>query len=290
MKTKRRILALFADTHGGHKLGLLNPATVLHDEAEDGTLVPYTPQLTQVQYYLWSLYEQHLEQTFDLAGKSEIVVIHNGDIGQGDKYVEHLVSTRKADQLDIAYYNMKPWLESKNVKTMRLAKGTGAHVFSEGSLTITAARLLQAQYPKKNIKPLYHGLADIDGVEVDYAHHGPYPGNRRWLKGNVARYYLRDLMEDEIASRGRVPDLVVRAHYHEIVTESLTIRSNGNCYTSHLIVLPSYCGLGDHAHRATRSTHKVTNGMAAYEIVDGELNPKPYEFTETVDLRTKEVL
>lgn len=52
---KRVILLVFSDTHGNHKLGLLNPKTVLYDETEEGELIPYTPRLTASQQYLWKL-------------------------------------------------------------------------------------------------------------------------------------------------------------------------------------------------------------------------------------------
>jgi hypothetical protein len=286
----RRVLALFADTHGGHKLGLLNPETQLIEEDEDGNLVPYTPNLTAFQHYLWPLYERHVEEAVEWAGKDEIIVAHVGDECQGDKYTEHQVSTRRADQIDIAVWNMLPWCSVENVETVRLIKGTGSHAMQEGSSTIQVCRVLQGKFPNKDIKAPYHNLLNIDGVGVDLAHHGPYPGSRKWLKGNVARYYLRDFMMEEILAGRKPADLVVRAHYHVPVTETLDVRANGDKYTSHLVVLPSYCGLGDHTRQATRSKHKVTNGMFLYEIIDGELNPKPFELVETQDLRTKEVL
>lgn len=288
-KPKRRIIALFADTHGGHKLGLYNPNTQLLEESPDGDLIPYTPEPTAFQHYLWPLYLSHIEAVVKWAGDDEIVPIHNGDECQGDKYKDHLVSTRMADQPEIAVSNLRPWCELPNVKSMRLLKGTGSHAFSEGSSAIQVCRVLQGLYPDKDIKAPYHNLIDIDGFTIDIAHHGPFPGSRKWLRGNVARYYLRDLMFNEIMAGKKPPDLVVRAHYHNVVTETLDVRGNGTTYTSRLVVLPSYCGLGDYGRRATRSTPKITNGMMAYEIIDGKLS-RVLELTKTLGLRTKEVL
>jgi len=78
-------------------------------------------------------------------------------------------------------------------------------------------------FKNKDIKMCQHGLLDIDGVTIDYAHHGPFPGSRSWLKGNIARYYLRDLMMREIMNGNSPPKLVVRAHYHTPVEEYLKI-------------------------------------------------------------------
>ena len=59
---KRVTFAVLGDTHGGHKLGLLNPDVKLYDEAPDGALVEYTPQPTAAQVELWQLHIHHLDQ------------------------------------------------------------------------------------------------------------------------------------------------------------------------------------------------------------------------------------
>ena len=56
---KRVILAVASDKHGGHKLGLLNPRTILEDEDSKGNLIQWTPDLQSFQQYLWGLHEGH---------------------------------------------------------------------------------------------------------------------------------------------------------------------------------------------------------------------------------------
>jgi hypothetical protein len=131
----------------------------------------------------------------------------------------------------------------------------------------------------------YHGLMDINGVTVDYAHHGPYPGSREWLKGNVARFYLRDLMLRDIQDGKRPPDLVLRAHYHSPAHEYLE-QSN---QASELYVVPSYCGLDDHSTQATQSIDRVTFGMLAIETVDGKIVGR-HKFYHSIDIRKREAL
>jgi hypothetical protein len=282
---KRSILVDLSDTHGGHKLGLMNPAVVIFDEDQFGNQVPHTPELTAWQKYLWDLYLESIEQVASLAGGDEIVVLHNGDLAQGNKYPQQLVSTNLANQIIIAQANLEPWLIIPNVRAMRLTIGTGAHEFGEGAATLLVANVLQGKYPDANIAALYHGLADVDGVSVDYAHHGPFPGSRDWLMGNVAGYYLRDLMIREIKAGRKPPDLVLRAHYHAYVRVIQIIDD----YESMLVVSPSMCALSDHGHQATRSQHQVTNGIVAFEIVDGKIY-KTHKLAKTVDIRTKETI
>lgn len=285
----RRIVADISDTHGGHKAGLLNPDTVLFDENERGDLVPWKPQLMHIQLYLWRCYLDDRDSVVKLAGDDEIILIHNGDLTQGVTYPEHLVSTRRYDQIEIAFNNLIPWLELPNVRTVRIVKGTGVHVLGEGSTEMIVARMLQERYKGKDIEALYHGLLDVDRVSIDAAHHGPFPGSRAWLKGNSARYYLRDLMMAEVMDGNAPPRVVLRAHYHDWIHEYLEVQGQGRTYASDLIITPSYCGVGDHARKSMRSINRQTHGMVALEIVDGEL-AGIHPFKRTLDLRTKERL
>jgi hypothetical protein len=287
---RRVVIGVVSDTHGGHKLGLLNPETTLQQEDESGNLVPWVPKLTDVQEYLWSLYMDHIAEVSAFAGGDKLVLIHNGDATQGTKYQDHLVSTRVADQIVIGVQNLRPWFELADVNWARLTKGTSSHVLGEGSSEILITESLRSLYPNADIGVLYHGLLDVDGVEADYAHHGPYPGSRNWLRGNVARYDVRSYMLDELSS-GRTPArLLLRGHYHQwIPPESLSLEFMGEVYTTTLVMTPSYCGMGAHGHQATRSAFAQTFGMVAIEIVDGKLG-EIRVFKETVDLRTKERL
>ena len=285
--SKRRLVVLLSDTHGGHKLGLLSPETVIYDEDESGNLRPYTPDLMAMQRYLWELYTGHIKSVRELAGRDEIIVVHNGDVTQGLKYPEHLVSTRLSDQVLIGFCNLKPWLELRNVRTVRVVKGTASHVLGEGSSEILIARMLAQAYPNKDVQALYHGLLDVGGVTFDCAHHGPFPGSRNWLKGNVARYYLRSLMLDDVLHGRDPPRVVARAHYHVYVRETLRLEVEGQEHASDLIITPSYCGVGDHGRRVTRSTSLQTHGLVACEVVGGELRDV-HPFKETLDLRTYE--
>jgi len=286
---KRVILAVASDKHGGHRLGLLNPETVLEDEDSKGNLVQWTPKLEPFQKYLWDLHLEHIEKTKELAGKDEIIVFDNGDLTAGNKYPHEQISTRIADQFDIAAYNLRPWLDLPNVKTVRITKGTGAHTFSEGSSEIIVQRMLKERYPKKDIRTIYHGLAKINGVRIDYTHHGPGTGSRNWLKGNNARYYMRSIIEDELDFGNTPPDLIIRGHYHEYIEEYLVKMFRGKRYKVQLNIIPSYCGIDSYARQITRSTYILQHGMVCYEVVDGKILDS-YPLMNTIDIRTKEVL
>lgn len=281
--SERVILVALADTHGGSKYGLLSPEVILYDESPEGDLVAYTPTLSVTQEYFWKLYLSHIQEVKKIAGRDKIVVLHVGDLTQGLKYPQALVSTRIADQLMIAIENMKPWCEMENVTHIRFAVGTASHEFQESTSPIVVSNMLAEKYKSKNIELCQHGLADIAGLSVDYAHHGPSPGIRVWTHGNVARYYLRDIMLGEINHGCAPPELVVRAHYHTPVEEYLKIGK----YKSWLYVLPAYCAPNLHARQVTKSISRMINGLNVYEIVGGEI-VRTHELHSAKDIRTKE--
>ena len=288
-KERRVILVDLSDTHAGSKLALMSPDVKLHDEDEAGNLVKYAPELTASQRHLWNVYQKCINFTSEYAEKDEILVIHNGDLTQGMKYPRALVSTRVSDQVAIAVENLSPWLELPNVKHLRISVGTGAHNLTEGATELLAAQVLKERYPKKSVEVLYHGLLTVNDVVIDYAHHGPYPGSRAWLRGNVARYYLKSLMMDAAMSGKPIPQLVLRAHYHTPlqVTENMTVQ--GQFKEATLLISPSFSMLDDHAHQATRSTDTITNGIYLAELLPRTVN-RIIPYFKTVDIRTQETI
>lgn len=275
-----------SDSHGGHKLGLLNPATEI--ENEHGSY-DY-PELNEAQKYLWDdVYIPGVKETKKLAGTDEIVLIHLGDMTQGNKYPSEQLDTRMSDQIVIAYHNMLPWFKYRNVQKLRVVRGTASHSFGEGSSEILSTKILKERYKKRDIRTLYHGMCNILGLSVDYAHHGPGQSSRKWLEGNTARYYLRDAMYKEILA-GRVPPkLYLRGHYHTFIQEWLRIDGENVKYDSTLMVMPSLALAGDWVRQALRSIYQITNGIVAVEIINGQIH-QTHEFTQTIDIRTKEKL
>ena len=284
--SSRRFVVLLSDTHGGNLHGLMSPKTTYIRFDKDGNEYEYTPKPTDIQEFLHKLYTHHVNQCLDVAGDNDIIVIHNGDIAQGTKHIDDdVMDLNLSHQKRIAEENMRPWLEAPSVSKLRFAEGTQAHEGIGNSMSYMVAQQLQAEYSGKNLKVVQHGLIDVDGFKIEYAHHGPSAGRRIWLKGNEARYYLRDKMTREIQAGRKPPDLYHYAHYHELVIE--TLRVNG--YKSTLIVTPSYSFPGAWTRQAIRSPSEVTNGLIMLEIFEGRLLDE-YEYTERTDIRTRETL
>jgi hypothetical protein len=286
---QRAILAVLSDTHGGHRHGLMNPETTLPEENEKGEIVgDYHPQMTPIQKYLWEIYSKGIAKVKQIAGDDPIYLVVNGDITAGNKYPQLLVSDRISDQFLIAFGDFVPWYQQKP-KAVRFIKGTGAHVFNQGTSEIVVSDMCSKAYPEISTKVMDHGLFTIAGVQIDISHHGPVAGSRNWLKGNEARYYLRSAMMEEIVAEHVPPRLYFRSHYHEEIEETLIVKANGNRYKSTLVITPSFAFIDSHSRQTVKSPARISHGMFAVEIVDGELL-RTIPLTNTIDIRSKEVL
>ena len=282
----RTIVAALADIHCGHKLGLLSPETELWQEDEFGNDELYKPEMTAVQNWLWRNYEKDRTELLEWAAGDRVILLFVGDATWGKKYQKGIITTRTADQIVMAIDIFEPWMD--HISILRLAKGTPSHEFDEGTVPIVMANQLRAEYPKVDISVLSHGLATVDGVLIDYAHHGPSTGIRQWTKGNQLRYYLKSLMNQEIDMGNTPPRIVLRAHYHEAGWETDRIFGK-RFWQSDILIIPAYCGITEFAKQVTKSTYMLACGIWGIEIIDGhvkEIRP----FWRQIDTRRKEEL
>jgi hypothetical protein len=269
------VVVCLSDTHGGYRLGQLSPDAILTDD--------YKPALTASQKYLWELQTNACKFIKRYANGAPITIIHGGDPCHGMKYVTELVTTSPADQIKIAVANWRPLLDMTNVLRVRCATSTEAHSMGESSTDHLVVDVLRNEYPGIDFAISHHGLTNIDGYTIDWAHHGPGPGSRVWLGGNVARYYLTNIILTAIMADNRPPDMVLRGHMHTYTDEIVT---KGK-HRSRIIMLPAMCMPGRHSIQVTQSLDRVTVGMMVFRIDAGRLVDERQLF-QTIDLRTME--
>lgn len=279
---KRKIILGISDPHCGFELGLTNPETELRNKK--------SPELNASQDFLWNdVYLPGIERTKELAGKDDIHVLFMGDITHGNKYISEQMTTKMSDQISYAFYAMLPAIQLKNCKSFGMSIGTDSHVFGEGSAETLVADRLQERFTKVNIFVDFHGLLNVGGFLIDTAHHGPHPGNRNWLHGNIARLYLKSMMMDDLDNGDRPANLVLRGHYHSYTREWCSITRMGRTYESWIVIMPSLCLLGSYGHQATQSTYRLSPGMVAFEIIGDKLYDV-YPMIKHIDIRTKREL
>lgn len=263
----------------------MNPAAKLPDLLT-GELEPVT--LNKLQLQLWAWYIDDIEAACRLAGDDEMVVAHVGDATQGNRFLDDLSEPNTGRQVLIAAANMEPWKQARHLRAFRFIVGTGVHVFGAGSTEMLLNKILGEQLGI-DTAVVYHDLLTIDGVECDLAHHGPHPGGRAWLRGNMLRLYTLSLMQDELENGRTPPHFLARGHYHSLAYEVVTRRAHGQTFQTHACILPSYCFIGDHARKAAQSPRYITIGLVAVEIVGGQIH-KVHDFTRTLDTVRREVL
>lgn len=283
--TRDITLVVYSDPHADFKYGLMNPQVTLYDEDKEGNLVPYSPKPTATQEYLWSLQKDKIiPEVIEYSRGTDIVMLNLGDLTHGNHFMNELVSTRQSDQIEIALANLQPWYELPNLIRVRFAVGTEAHEFGEGTATHLVANSLAREHKNIDTRAVNHGLITLNGVTIDYSHHGPGSGLRVWLEGNNALWYLRDRMIREILNGYAPPNLYLRGHVHTYTN----VVHNIDEHESRLIICPPMCVMTGFARKATKSNYLVRNGAVLFRITaDGQLS-KPHPVIEEIDLRTKE--
>lgn len=281
-----RFVLDLSDMHAGGSLGLCNPDTVLIHEWDDGSILEENPLLTVTQEWLWRDYKECTAQALEIIGDHDLIVRHNGDATQGDQFNATIPGTDREDQRTIAAFNLKPLVELPNVKTVRMMTGTAIHVPDCAEARI-ARRL--ADETGKDIRCAHHSRQTIGGVAFDVSHHGPPPGSRDWLFGNVARYYLKDRIYRDRRMGVEPARVYLRGHYHRWVHETIHDRWQGETVDRHLIVLPALSGATSFWRKVGKSDPELDVGLALFEIDEGQLI-HIHRLVKHWDLRTEEEL
>jgi hypothetical protein len=290
----RKIIAIRGDTQSGHAGGLLNPEAQIPVMAidEEGKRVVdgyETAHLNPVQERLWEWSESDRGEIGKLAAGDEIIFIEMGDMTQGARFVDDLKDASLLRQTIISFYNFMPWMEMENLRRMRAVKGTGVHVWGEGSTEVLLVMMLQKAFPEKDLKISDHYLLNIDGYLIDVSHHGPGAGYRNWTRGNAFELYVKSILMDDLNMGRPTPNIVLRGHKHEFTYAHAIHQVGGHIWKLPGFIVPPYCFIGSHAQKAVNSPSSMGVGTLALELVDGKLLDF-YPFTHYVDLRTEEVL
>jgi len=294
-KYNRKILVAVGDKQAGHAGALVNPATQLpvwefsKTEKKAVTTGYEYAKLTPMQNQLWKWHEQDIKNVVDIAGKDPIIYLGMGDETQGGYFRDDLAENSLATQYLYSYNNMLPWMELKQTKAFYFVQGTSVHLWGAGDTETILTHQLKREYKNKKIELTQHWELDIDGLFVDVAHHGPGAGMREWTKGNTLRLYTKSLMQKLHSNRKQLPDLLLRAHYHQPISETVTLNLDEDIYKCEAWITPPYCVIGSHGQKVTQSISQMNVGMLAFEIIDGKLFETHYKpFWHTFDLRVRE--
>ena len=272
-----------SDLHSGLRLSLLNPSTRLLD-ANGQT---WTPELTKTQRHLWALYLRHRDEVRGLAAGRRLLLFLLGDLTQGLRHWSGVWGTTLYDHVVGALAVLEPWLELEPV-VIRLVAGTEVHT-ADGATELLIAHELSRMLPHCDVQIAQHYKTHVGPMALDYAHHGPGVGIRKWTAGNIASHYLKSLLLEEIVNGDEPPRLVVRAHVHQSVRRTERLESKRGTVEADIVVSPGYCGINPYARKAGRSPLTQTHGMVA-AMVNEAGEPDIRQLNEITDVRTEEWL
>ena len=199
------ITAIVSDTHIGGSTAL-----ALHewpcDTGEinnDGEPVYKIVQATLAQDWLYSCWEDYWNYVKKLAGKKHrIVIIHGGDVIDGNHHHTVQAMSNEVDQSAMAAEILKPLANMADI--MYIIRGTEAHAGEAAGAEAGIAKEL-------GVKCVWEALLDIDGTLIDVAHHGR-TGRRSWT--SAAAGMGTEAMVDAASENRPLPRYVFRGHNH----------------------------------------------------------------------------
>lgn len=281
----RHVIVAVADMHSGHKVGLCNPDVELPDPYGNWQKVT----LTRTQEYLWPRYTQWVKTANLWAGEDPVIVLNLSDWINGDHFPEGNMTQSREQQMHVAEANMEPLLGAfYNLRMVRFVTGTPVHDPEGGSPTMVGMKHLSETHIALDIAAYPHGSLTVDGVEIDFAHRGSHPGSRKWLEGNIAAADLRSWLLEDMAHNVPSPRLMLRGHVHTYRHVWVEVTGEPDRQLE-LFLIPSLCGMTNHARSVMKSSKWLTNGIFVGEIIDGELG-RCKIVKETIDLRQREVV
>jgi len=202
------IIAVVGDTHFGSTLAPASPTYKLHTARKEEAAEQTANKLQLDLYEKWQDYWRYV---FNLAGikgrsrKHRLILIHLGDVIDGNHHDTHQITPEVADQIALANNLMG---EVHKLADVRIGiQGTEVHTGVNGEDE-------EGFYRDNNYQYIAHQLTiEIDGVLLDLAHHGRVPG-RKWSSGasSLASAVALDYQQAGI----RAPDFIFRGHNHQL--------------------------------------------------------------------------
>lgn len=253
-------MGLISDLHCGSTVGL-HPYS--DTELDDGGA--YRPSTAQM--WLYDHYLEYLDTLKDAAAGSDLHVILNGDLVDGDHHkTTQIVSSHPNVQLDILKRCAEPLLNLP-LKSVAVVRGTEVHVGPSGCAEESFAKWLVAQGVR--VPPGEHGNAShwhyrglYDDVLVDATHHGRV-GGRPWTRPNATNGLAAEIVMEHAERGERIPDLCVRSHLHQWV-------DTGGNYRARVIQTPSF-QLATAYVKRRHAEGLADVGAAIVRIEDGEI-------------------
>ena len=251
MTEAKTILAIISDTHIGSSTALAPPEFTIHNQNTDEE---QTVHHNRLQSWLWNNWVDYWDYVKLLAGwtskrrrKHRIVIVHLGDIIDGNHHGTLQIIQDVADQVVVAIDILQPIVDMSDAFFGVL--GTGVHGSNEES---SIYKNIGANEYGQNI------MLEVDGKLHDFAHHGR-TGGRPWTSGAVSIGV--EVMLDCGQQGLPYPDYIWRGHKHNI--DDSGDRLDG----TRVICLPSWQLKTEFGHRVV--PNKTRSDIGGYIVAGG---------------------
>ena len=241
------IIAVVSDTHFGSTTSIAPPKFEVHTARPTETAEQTANRPQADLYEKWLDYWRYVYLLAGIRGKHRkhrLVLLHIGDVIDGDHHGTRQITPEIPDQLAMAEQVMG---EPHNKADIRIGiQGTEAHAGTNGEneLSFYTAHNYQYIAPRMTI--------EIDGLVLDLAHHAT-AGGRKWTSG-AARIASEVALDYALAGK-RLPDYVLRGHVHQIDDSGWRVRG------TRAILCPSWQLRTSFGHRVSTVTLSDIGGV-----------------------------
>jgi len=264
-KTPILDLVIFADTHCGCQLGLVNADREVKLDGGGS----YKPSRFQVE--LWRIFQEFWQWVDEATKGRPYVVVHAGDAMDGVHHTSTTqISHNHADQQRIAIDVLEPVVERCEGR-FYMIRGTEAHTGQSAENEEKLAAALGAVPTKDGLRSRYEMRIDIGGEVVHIAHHIGVTTSAAYETSAVQREVVRTLNDAARWGR-RAPRIVVRAHRHRGVITQVP-GAGGDIYG---IVIPGWQGKTPYVYRRADLGPPQFGGVLIRQGADGRVYPISY--------------
>ena len=256
---------VISDRHTGHKQGTVNPDSRLDEDVP----IPLYPTAES----LWEIIITAADYLNTNCKSYDKWIIDLGEVIQGNDKKDDLLVTDWDIQLRLSKEALAPFLGLKKLKGVRFLQATSWHELGNGGASKTLAHLVKADNKKLDVKHMNQSRIVVDGVMLDFTHHGSSTSKRKYLEGNSAFLDAKDRIINHIIEGKRCPDLSFTAHTHKPSKASASILSNGEYITNTQIITPPLCGAGAYSRKVANpdmyyvGMHIVLTDGHGFEVI-----------------------
>lgn len=255
------LIAITSDLHAGSTVGLC-PERV---ELDDGGAY----EASRAQQWLWGLWIGYWEWVDNLryAHDAELWCEFNGDLVDGNHHGTTQVLSGNPTVQGLVFDACIRVPLALDPQRLFFVRGTSAHTGPSSASEERIALGLKRDGrpvegdPDTQCASWYHLPMEVEGVRLDFAHHGRGFG-RPWTKGTGIGTLAAQIFFEHCNDGVPYPHLAFRSHYHRH-------NDSGDQYRTRVIQTPAWQLATDYVHKVAAESLADIGGVAVL-LRDGE--------------------